>query len=71
MKVLALVGVRGSPSCGVTETHITDPVSREPGAGLFFEELMARVDARFLEWDFRDPEGSLVRVLRGLEGLRI
>jgi len=68
-EVSLLIGVAGSPSCGVRTTHVTSASVREPGAGVFVEELLSRPELRgvkALEWDFRDPEGSLARVLASL-----
>ncbi|MDK2463435.1 MAG: hypothetical protein QI223_01485 [Candidatus Korarchaeota archaeon] len=70
-EVLGFVGVNGSPSCGVREhgsgDWMGDPreaggYSREPGPGIFVEELMRVLNVRFEEWDWRDVEGSLERI---------
>ncbi len=75
-EVLGFVGVNGSPSCGVREhgsgDWMGDPreaggYSREPGPGIFVEELMRVLDVPLLEWDWRDVEGSLKKLARMVE----
>jgi len=76
-EVLGVVGVNGSPSCGVNE-HGSAPdwmgppteareYSREPGPGVFAEELMKVLNAEFGEWDWRDVGGSLRKLARMVE----
>lgn len=79
--VLFIMGIRGSPSCGVRETSSAPwrgcpwkyrDYSRVPGAGTFMEELRAVLVARglnvpFLEFDYSAPEKSLEEVRRFLE----
>ncbi len=57
IEVVALIGVRGSPTCGVGKTHFTDKVRREPGIGLFMYSIINRLKRNFvlLEWGFKSP----------------
>ena len=57
IEVVALIGVRGSPTCGVGKTHFTDKVRREPGIGLFIYSIINRLKRNFvlLEWGFKSP----------------
>ncbi len=75
VEVLGVVGVRGSPSCGVTEVNSgewggppTGAVKkrRVRGMGIFMEELSQWLEeVPFIDWDWDDLEGS-VRELRSL-----
>ena len=62
IEVVALIGVAGSPSCGVFTTHVKSELVREPGRGIFVEELLTELpsEVRLLEWDFRNPLKSLL-----------
>jgi len=78
VRVAALIGVRGSPSCGVFETYSArwggNPAEAEPGKrvrgrGVFMriliEELERRgYDLKLLEFDTGDPSAS-AEELRG------
>jgi len=64
-RVLAVVGIRGSPSCGVSETYSAnwrgDPRRAEPGTkvgreGVFMEELKRAFESRGLRPAFVDVD---------------
>ena len=76
--VVALVGIKGSPSCGISEVGSSEDwmgppfeakkSSRVPSTGVFMEELLARVEGlRLVEWDWNDVQGS-VGSLKGAIG---
>ncbi len=71
--VRALIGIKGSPSCGITETHIKDKGKREKGCGLLMEHLIPVLDnmyggsIEFLEYDFRKPIESINNIVEKLE----
>lgn len=65
IEVIALIGVAGSPSCGVFTTHIKSKLVREHGMGIFIEELLKElpIKVKLLEWDFRNPLKSLLNII--------
>ena len=80
-RVLAVIGIKGSPSCGVSETFSAnwrgDPRRAEPGAkvrreGVFIEELEKAFRSRglapaFVDVDHRELEESIERLEEVLE----
>ncbi len=77
VEVVALIGIAGSPSCGIRTTTSGDWMgdprgatskSKVPGAGVFMEELMEElrrrgVDVKVIEeLDYSDIEGSVERI---------
>jgi len=68
IKIVAFIGVAGSPSCGVYTTHIKSKVLRETGRGIFTEELLEVLpkETKLLEWDFKNPLMSLLNVIKTL-----
>lgn len=68
IKIVALIGVAGSPSCGIYTTHIRSRSVRELGKGIFMEELLKGLpeNVKLLEWDFRTPVKSLLNIIEKL-----
>lgn len=73
LKVVGIVGVARSPSCGVSEVYVGDLNKSKllRGAGIFIEEIQKTLDERnlniqFLEWDFRKPRESLSNLASSL-----
>ncbi len=61
-KVLGVVGVAGSPSCGVFETHRKNVEGRVKESGIFMEELKKIVKKPFTDFDYKKPELSLKKL---------
>ncbi len=71
--VIGVIGIKGSPSCGITESGSSESwmgppyEAKEYGkvkkAGIFMEELRKKLEnLKFEEWDWKDVEGSLSRI---------
>lgn len=62
-KILAVIGIAGSTSCGSMITHVgksVDKARRVPGTGIFMEELQKVLhDIPFVDFDFRNPQLSI------------
>ncbi len=71
VNVYGVIGVSGSPSCGVFKTNLK--VNREKvevsGMGIFMEELSSMLDVPFMEWKYKDPEDSLAKIKETLSAL--
>ncbi len=77
-RVDLLVGVEGSPSCGVSLTNVGagegpwnsgDPTVRVPGCGVFvraLRERLAPLGVAFVAVDSRDDDAGVGRVMRAL-----
>jgi len=61
-KVLGVVGIAGSPSCGAFETHKKDVKVRVKEPGVFMEELKKVVDLPFIDFDYKRPKISLKKL---------
>jgi len=78
VEILGVIGVKGSPSCGVTEVNSGDWAGppqeakekrRVPGMGIFMEELSWLLEeVPFIDWDWDDLDGSLKEVRSLLRG---
>lgn len=73
-EVEMVVGVEGSPSCGVTAVGSAAAMAgdsgRSPGMGIFANELAERLrplGVRFTAIDTRAPDDGVVRVLEALD----
>ncbi len=62
--VFGIIGIAGSPSCGVNKTNRSKNGGyvEVKGKGIFIEELQKRMETIYLEWDYRNPEDSLRKV---------
>jgi predicted secreted protein len=74
VRVVAYLGVEGSPSCGVEWTHFIDD-KPEKGKGVFTETLCeamgnAGVEISLLGLPEKEKYGSLEELLKRLEALR-
>ena len=72
-EVLGVVGIKGSPSCGVSESgsseswmgppHEAKEYTKVGKEGIFMEELSKKLEGLvFEEWDWKDIQGSLERI---------
>ncbi len=81
-EVVFIMGIRGSPSCGVYHTssgtwfgcpwEIDRRYVEVEGSGVFMEELIRELKSRgilidFLEFDYGNPKGSVAEVRKFLE----
>jgi len=69
--LVAIIGIKGSPSCGITETHIYNLKSREKGMGIFMELLFYSISKTtpgvlMLEFDYKNPVESVNIILEKL-----
>ncbi len=71
--VIGVIGIKGSPSCGVTESGSSESwigppyEAKEYGkvkeSGIFMVELRKKLkDLRFEEWNWKDVEDSLLKI---------
>ncbi len=71
--VVGVIGIKGSPSCGVTESgssknwmgppYMAKEHERVKKEGIFIEELKKKLSGiRFDEWDWDDVNGSIQRI---------
>jgi predicted secreted protein len=62
-KILAVIGVGGSTSCGSEFIHVgktEKEIRRVPGTGIFMEELKKVItDVPFVDYDLREPKISM------------
>jgi predicted secreted protein len=79
-KILAIIGVKGSPTCAITEipsgTWQGPPFKverscRKAGKGILIEEMEKLLDSsiRFLEFDFKDVTNSILYIKDQLNAL--
>jgi len=83
-EVLGVIGIAGSPSCGIYEVSsnpewlgnpraVISDTRRVKGPGVFMEELFKMLSSRGIrisgvDYDHRDSEGSLKRILEMIRG---
>ena len=68
VEIAGLIGISGSPSCGLFQTHITSKYRREEGMGLFMEYLVPLLKRYnpglvLVEFDYRRPSESVEYIL--------
>lgn len=70
-KVLAVIGIAGSTSCGAVITHVgksEKEVRRVPGIGIFMEELKKLLaDIPFVDYDFRNAQLSMQNIEKAIK----
>jgi predicted secreted protein len=70
-KVLAVIGVSGSTSCGSMITHVgrdETEIKRRPGIGIFMEELQKVIfDIPFVDFDFRNAQTSMKNIEKAIK----
>ncbi len=79
-KTLGIVGIAGSPSCGIHQTTVDrdpDKGIRIDGSGIFIEELKEALEKEgqsmfWMDWDYRKKEDSLKKIDQKItDGLQI
>ncbi len=71
--IIGIIGIKGSPSCGVTESGSSESwigppyeakeYNKAKKSGIFMEELRNKLgDLKFEEWDWKDIEKSLSKI---------
>jgi len=70
-KILAVIGVSGSTSCGSVITHVgktEKEIRRVPGIGIFMEELQkVLTDIPFADFDFREQHLSMKNIEKAIK----